>query len=271
MCPSASIARLSSHPVPRPGVTAAARGRGARGAGPRAPPAPSDRGDSEAPGRRRARGDPGRVSLFPCAVQVRAAWSRGESNPGPPPCKGGALPAELRPRPRRCHRQSLPAPRGRAWTRTRGLGLIRAALSPPELRARWPPAPTPAPHGPAVAGDAPKTKQRGDPQAAPTSSGRLAPGARATARGERFPVPHPAPLGPAPPAVGTGPLDPRVMRPSGDRSPGTAPLPRKEVIQPQLPLRLPCYDFVLVTNPTLVGCVPEGFTHRLQVLPAPMT
>ena len=24
-------------------------------------------------------------------------WSRGESNPGPPPCKGGALPAELRP------------------------------------------------------------------------------------------------------------------------------------------------------------------------------
>ena len=48
-------------------------------------------------------------------------------------------------------------------------------------------------------------------------------------------------------------------------------LPRKEVIQPQLPLRLPCYDFVPVTNPTLGGCVPEGFTHRLQVLPAPMT
>jgi hypothetical protein len=33
-------------------------------------------------------------------------------------------------------------------------------------------------------------------------------------------------------------------------------LPRKEVIQPQLPLRLPCYDFVPVTNPTLGGCVP---------------
>ena len=28
-------------------------------------------------------------------------------------------------------------------------------------------------------------------------------------------------------------------------------LPRKEVIQPQLPLQLPCYDFVPVTNPTL--------------------
>ena len=48
-------------------------------------------------------------------------------------------------------------------------------------------------------------------------------------------------------------------------------LPRKEVIQPQLPLRLPCYDFVPVTNPTLGGCVPEGFAHRLQVLPAPVT
>ena len=31
-------------------------------------------------------------------------------------------------------------------------------------------------------------------------------------------------------------------------------LPRKEVIQPQLPLRLPCYDFVPVTGPTLGGC-----------------
>ena len=27
-------------------------------------------------------------------------------------------------------------------------------------------------------------------------------------------------------------------------------LPRKEVIQPQLPLRLPCYDFTPITNPT---------------------
>ena len=31
-------------------------------------------------------------------------------------------------------------------------------------------------------------------------------------------------------------------------------LPRKEVIQPQLPLRLPCYDFVPVTRPTLGRC-----------------
>ena len=30
---------------------------------------------------------------------------------------------------------------------------------------------------------------------------------------------------------------------------------RKEVIQPQVPLRLPCYDFTPVANPTVVGCL----------------
>ena len=32
-------------------------------------------------------------------------------------------------------------------------------------------------------------------------------------------------------------------------------IPRKEVIQPQLPLRLPCYDFVPVISPTLGRCL----------------
>ena len=32
-------------------------------------------------------------------------------------------------------------------------------------------------------------------------------------------------------------------------------LPRKEVIQPQLPLRLPCYDFVPIAGPTLDTCL----------------
>src|SRR5438034_3340322 len=44
--------------------------------------------------------------------------------------------------------------------------------------------------------------------------------------------------------------------------------PRKEVIQPQLPLRLPCYDFTPVTNPTFDGFLPCGLEHRLRVLPA---
>lgn len=48
-------------------------------------------------------------------------------------------------------------------------------------------------------------------------------------------------------------------------------LPRKEVIQPQLPLRLPCYDFVPITSPALDGCLPEGLAHRLQALPAFVT
>ena len=43
--------------------------------------------------------------------------------------------------------------------------------------------------------------------------------------------------------------------------------PRKEVIQPQLPLRLPCYDFTPIINPTLDGSLPCGLGHRLRVLP----
>ena len=34
-------------------------------------------------------------------------------------------------------------------------------------------------------------------------------------------------------------------------------LPRKEVIQPQVPLRLPCYDFTPVTEHTIDGCLPK--------------
>ena len=42
---------------------------------------------------------------------------------------------------------------------------------------------------------------------------------------------------------------------------------RKEVIQPQVPLGLPCYDFTPVTDPTVVGCLlkvsapPSGRTN----------
>ena len=35
----------------------------------------------------------------------------------------------------------------------------------------------------------------------------------------------------------------------------TCDILRKEVIQPQVPLRLPCYDFTPVTEPTVVGCL----------------
>ena len=32
---------------------------------------------------------------------------------------------------------------------------------------------------------------------------------------------------------------------------------RKEVIQPQVLLRLPCYDFTPVADPTVDGCLPQ--------------
>ena len=43
--------------------------------------------------------------------------------------------------------------------------------------------------------------------------------------------------------------------------------PRKEVIQPHLPVRLPCYDLAPITDLTLGGCLPYGLAHRLRVLP----
>ena len=42
---------------------------------------------------------------------------------------------------------------------------------------------------------------------------------------------------------------------------------RKEVIQPHLPVRLPCYDFTPITDPTFDGSPPKGLGHRLRVLP----
>ena len=35
----------------------------------------------------------------------------------------------------------------------------------------------------------------------------------------------------------------------------SADILRKEVIQPQVPLRLPCYDFTPVAKPTVVACL----------------
>ena len=45
---------------------------------------------------------------------------------------------------------------------------------------------------------------------------------------------------------------------------------RKEVIQPHLPVRLPCYDFVPIADPTFDGSL-TCLGHRLRVLPTFMT
>jgi hypothetical protein len=42
---------------------------------------------------------------------------------------------------------------------------------------------------------------------------------------------------------------------------------RKEVIQPQVLLRLPCYDFTPIMSHTLDGYLPCGLAYRLLVQP----
>jgi hypothetical protein len=51
-------------------------------------------------------------------------------------------------------------------------------------------------------------------------------------------------------------LEREVIDEPGGASGVSAPeIPRKEVIQPQLPLRLPCYDFTPIIDPTFDGCL----------------
>ena len=45
---------------------------------------------------------------------------------------------------------------------------------------------------------------------------------------------------------------------------------RKEVIQPHLPIRLPCYDFTPVMNPTVVSALLRRLGYLLLVKPTPM-
>jgi hypothetical protein len=42
---------------------------------------------------------------------------------------------------------------------------------------------------------------------------------------------------------------------------------RKEVIQPQVLLRLPCYDFTPIMSHTLGRCLPCGLARELLVQP----
>ena len=46
---------------------------------------------------------------------------------------------------------------------------------------------------------------------------------------------------------------------------------RKEVIQPHLPVRLPCYDLVPIASPTFDHSLPCGLGHGLRVLPTFVT
>ena len=46
---------------------------------------------------------------------------------------------------------------------------------------------------------------------------------------------------------------------------------RKEVIQPHLPVRLPCYDLVPIASPTFDSSLSCELGHRLRVLPTFVT
>ena len=46
---------------------------------------------------------------------------------------------------------------------------------------------------------------------------------------------------------------------------------RKEVIQPHLPVRLPCYDFVPIADPTFDSSLSCELGHWLRVLPTFVT
>ena len=81
-----------------------------------------------------------------------------------------------------------------------------------------------------------------------------------------IPIPLPArPQGPAKPTISSTPARPHepetipgawATRRTPDRRPEK--LRRKEVIQPHLPVRLPCYDLVPITSLTLDGSIPQG-------------
>ena len=82
----------------------------------------------------------------------------------------------------------------------------------------------------------------------------------------RAPEPHPLQVQP----IQRIRLGHRIIR-DLRAGPNIVVLLRKEVIQPHLPVRLPCYDFVPIADPTFDGSLPYGLGHRLRVLPTFMT
>jgi hypothetical protein len=102
----APIIADASHPPSRPAPAADRRET--------APPTPIGRGAittcpcggqiAPTPHRVAGQGAGNALHLSMCSAAARR-WSRGDSNPGPPPCKGGALPAKLRPQTQAAGRQ----------------------------------------------------------------------------------------------------------------------------------------------------------------------
>src|SRR5699024_6259509 len=72
---------------------------------------------------------------------------------------------------------------------------------------------------------------------------------------------------PSPPCPLMSPTSPWHVHHTQPAEPACQILLRKEVIQPHLPVRLPCYDFVPIAGPTFTHSLPtRGLGHKFQVL-----
>jgi hypothetical protein len=94
----------------------------------------------------------------------------------------------------------------------------------------------------------------------------------------RFPKEHPHPqkkgcrwLVLVRPSTQQGAWTRTLAAPITPRTKRSVKLLRKEVIQPHLPVRLPCYDFVPIASPTFDRSPPHGLGHGLRVLPTFVT
>ena len=120
-------------------------------------------------------------------------------------------------------------------------GGTRAHCPRPRQRATPPPTnPPPPPH---------RAARTGHEQQAAAPLARKPPATTTghpRAEHDRSPTPQRS-INPGRPPAAPRPSRPRAPASTHDPTNG---LPRKEVIQPHLPVRLPCYDFVPITSPT---------------------
>ena len=99
----------------------------------------------------------------------------------------------------------------------------------------------------------------GRPREEPPASGRSLKTQQRGRRGRRIPgeLCSRTARGPSIATGGDGPEGPTGSGQTSRAPTGvSAPVfPRKEVIQPHLPVRLPCYDFTPIIDPTFDGCL----------------
>ena len=187
-------------------------------------------------------------------------WSDGGSNPRPPACKAGALPTELPPRHDLKHALTL---RHKA---ERNTNLCRA-LPAPQAKSHlfsWMVGVPGLEPGTSILSGWRSNQLSYTPDLQGTPYPLTCVPCLAVASRHRVLRSCVWKTQPPPPGLPSGVCGCWRLRES-------LVLPRKEVIQPHLPVRLPCYDFVPVARPTLGRCVHCWSTHGLQVFPTPMT